>query len=582
MRKLIFPRWSSGRITTRLINHPVHPREKFPVIIATIEALETRRLLSGAFPTAFEQYVLELINRARANPGAEVTRLSGSTWGDDPSQVPGSAFPAPQTPSLNEGLPAGTIADTPEPPLAFNADLTLTAQTYSSTLLGDDSPLTHTFNGTSPTSRVQANGYNGQAGENLAVIANSAALPISESAATQLHDNLFIDSNVTGRGHRLNILNTTSGYQEIGIGLAASTHYTALGSATPNAVMLTEDFGVPTNTNPILTGVAFADANKNNVYDPGEGLGNVTITATRTSDNAVFSTTTWAAGGYSLQLAPGTYSVTASGDDIGSPAASMVTLSSQNVESDFTATKTSGGPQLTSALSGALPAAAVSGTKTTAKQTLVITNHSGGVISQTATIQLFLSPDATLDNAAVRVGSLLKTHLKLKANGTQAISLPLKNFPTVANGNYFVLAQFTSGATVGVAASGSKINLAAPFVNLSDSVTVVSPSAKPGSKAVITVTVKNSGNINAQRPLQIALSASTDPAGANPQSLPSQTKSIHIAPGGQSVLRLSVPIPAALVPDSYFIVATVDPNNTFNESNPNDNTAVSGNELKVQ
>ncbi len=138
------------------------------------ETLEARRLLSGSFPTAIEQYVLQLINRARANPGAEVTRLNGSTWGDDPSLVPGSSFPQPQTPSLNEGLPAGTIADTPEPPLAFNPELTLTAENYSSTLLDNESPITHTFNNTTPSTRVQANGYDGGAGENLAIVGNSA------------------------------------------------------------------------------------------------------------------------------------------------------------------------------------------------------------------------------------------------------------------------------------------------------------------------------------------------------------------------------------------------------------------------
>jgi serralysin len=640
------------------------------------ESLEQRRLLSGAFPTAYEQYVLQLINRARANPGAEVTRLSGSTWGDDPTLVPGTAYPAPQTPSLNEGLPAGTIVDTPEPPLAFNADLTLTSEDYSQTLLSDESPITHTLNGTTPTSRAQANGYAGQAGENLAIVANSAAMPVSAAVAEQLHDNLFVDNNVTGRGHRLNLLNTTSGYREVGIGLAASSDYTAFGSATPNAVLLTEDFGVPADNNPILTGVAFADANNNHFYDPGEGLGNVTITATRTSDNAVFSTTTWTAGGYSLQLAPGTYSVTASGNGISTPSPIVVTLSTQNVEEDFTpgavattaptvvtqpapqtvsagsnvtfsaavsgtptptvkwqvssnggaftnipgansttlsfiaqnsengdeyravftnadgvattnpaqltvAAVSSGTPLFTTALTGVLPSQAVSGAPTAAKQTLVVTNNSLSAINQFATVQLFLSPDPTLDSSAIPVGLPRREHVKIGADGQQDFSLPLRKFPSAGAGNYFVLARLSSSGATALAASNAEISLASPLVNLSDSVTVVSTTVKPGKKAVIAITVANSGNVRAKGRLQIALSASTDPAGANSQILRLASAPIAIAPGAKAVLRLTVPLPAAMVPGAYFITAGIDPNNAFAESNPNDNTATSSDTFNV-
>src|SRR5690348_1334717 len=53
------------------------------------ERLEGRRLLSAVGPTAIEQYVLQQINRARANPAAEAASL-----GID----------------LNEGLSPGTVS----------------------------------------------------------------------------------------------------------------------------------------------------------------------------------------------------------------------------------------------------------------------------------------------------------------------------------------------------------------------------------------------------------------------------------------------------------------------------------------
>jgi hypothetical protein len=57
-----------------------------------------------------------------------------------------------------------------------------------------------------------------------------------------------------------------------------------------------------------LTGVAY---NGNGWYFPGEGIGNVRVVATRKADGKSFSTTTWAAGGYSLWLPPGDYTVVA-------------------------------------------------------------------------------------------------------------------------------------------------------------------------------------------------------------------------------------------------------------------------------
>ena len=80
-------------------------------------ALESRRLLAAAFPSAHEQYLVELINRGRANPSAEATR-----WGT----------------ALNEGLPAGTISTTPKQPLAINPYVTDAARKHSQWMIDTD------------------------------------------------------------------------------------------------------------------------------------------------------------------------------------------------------------------------------------------------------------------------------------------------------------------------------------------------------------------------------------------------------------------------------------------------------------
>src|SRR5687767_10501834 len=75
------------------------PKSKTSSAPKLLEQLETRSMLSASYPTAFEQYVIELINRARANPSAEAKR-----YGID----------------LNEGLAGGTISSGARQPLAIN------------------------------------------------------------------------------------------------------------------------------------------------------------------------------------------------------------------------------------------------------------------------------------------------------------------------------------------------------------------------------------------------------------------------------------------------------------------------------
>ena len=67
--------------------------------------------MMSAAPSAAEQYFLELINRARANPAAEAARLGIS---------------------LNEGLAGGTITASAKPPLAFNEHGAIMAATVLS------------------------------------------------------------------------------------------------------------------------------------------------------------------------------------------------------------------------------------------------------------------------------------------------------------------------------------------------------------------------------------------------------------------------------------------------------------------
>ncbi|MGH7177665.1 MAG: CAP domain-containing protein, partial [Tepidisphaeraceae bacterium] len=250
--------------------------------ISQFETLEPRRLLAAVFPSNAEQLMVELINRARAKPATEASR-----FGID----------------LNEGLSPGTISTSAKQPLAINPFLTDAARKHSKWMLDNDI-FSHTgAAGSNPRTRMTSAGYvfgfSGSGGENIAYRGKSSSVPELTSTTIQLHQDLFVDKDINLRGHRKNMLDNV--HEEIGAGVQSGVF------TTSNAVMLTTDFAY-TNTSSFLTGVAFSDAiTADSFYTVGEGIAGVTITATRTTDKAVFSTTTWSSGGYSLKLSPGVY-----------------------------------------------------------------------------------------------------------------------------------------------------------------------------------------------------------------------------------------------------------------------------------
>ena len=200
----------------------------------------------------------------------------------------------------------------------------------------DTDTFSHTgVSGTDPGERMTSAGYaftgNWTWGENIGWDGSTGS--INETTETSTIENqLFIDSGISGRGHRINLMN--GAFKEIGAGIVTG-QFTS--GQTYNAAMATQDFGT-TGSSEFLTGVAYSDAIvKDNFYTVGEGLSGVTITATRTSDNAVFQTTSWSSGGYSLALAAGTYTVTASGGGLGGTVIdNNVVIGTQNVKEDFT------------------------------------------------------------------------------------------------------------------------------------------------------------------------------------------------------------------------------------------------------
>lgn len=255
-------------------------------------------------PTAYEQYLLELINRARLNPVGEAN-LFGI--------------------GLNDGLNANTISDSAKQPLAFNLLLIDAARSHSQWMLDTDT-FSHTGEGGSSSGdRMRDAGYQFTGswtwGENIGYTGTTGTLNVN-NAVGQVHKNLFKSS-----GHRKNILNNS--YREIGLA-------TLTGDFDGyNALMVTEDFA-KSGSDIFLTGVAFDDlVQDDDFYTVGEGLGGIEVTAVRQSDNRSFTTTTMASGGYQIALDAGTYEVSFSDNNQMIGSSHQVSIAGENIKLDL-------------------------------------------------------------------------------------------------------------------------------------------------------------------------------------------------------------------------------------------------------
>lgn len=281
------------------------------------ERFESRRLLAGHVPTPSsldspvvdalpeEQLLVELINRARADPSTESARLGVG---------------------LNDGLEEDDVLDgTPSPPLALRQPLFDAARDHSLAMIDRDF-FSHVDprDGSSPSDRARAANYPGGAGENLAFLWFNPC-ESRPAIAEEAHELLF-----GSPGHRVNLLRPS--YRDVGVGIA-------LGDAECTVprfeqVKVTEKFGFALPA--ALTGVAFVDnVVQDDFYSVGEGLDGVVIEA-RSSSGEMFRTMTGPSGGYTLDLPPAAYVVTASGAGLESSVVERsVVIDRDNVKLDF-------------------------------------------------------------------------------------------------------------------------------------------------------------------------------------------------------------------------------------------------------
>lgn len=259
--------------TPEKMRHHHHPYVTVGKILPSIFCASACAAASAAVerydhgdPTPWEQLMLELVNRARADPPAEAARL-----GID----------------LNAGLAAGTITPEPKPPLAFHPLLIDAAVQHSLWMLA-----TSTFShigqaGSTPQQRMATAGYAFFGGSSSAENIAAGSYFGEPNMAAQTHDRH--DALVHSPGHRVNLFR--AGIRDVGIGIRNG----AFQGGT--WVMATQNFAASGGQpHRFVTGVVYKDHNGNGLYDAGEGLSGVTVTPEGGSWEAVTSTS----GGYAV------------------------------------------------------------------------------------------------------------------------------------------------------------------------------------------------------------------------------------------------------------------------------------------
>lgn len=290
----------------------------FMALVSISATAQPNQAYSHGDPTPEEQLMLEMINRARANPSEEGVRLMDTD--DARVQQSYSFF------NINKSATKQAFAGYAQrPPLAFHPSLMTAAAAHSKDM--DD----HNFQG--------HNSSNGDdLGDRYAKVSYASMGTYGENVAAYSesvwhgHCGLNVDwgeQNQIDLGHRTNIMNISNYlFTEIGIGILINNQGLQTGHVGP--YVITQDFGLRSVR--YITGVVYNDKNANGFYDIGEGLSGVTVKPNRGTYYAVTSTS----GGYAIPFTgSGSVVVTASEGGLAAPVTKTVDFSGENIKVDF-------------------------------------------------------------------------------------------------------------------------------------------------------------------------------------------------------------------------------------------------------
>ncbi|MCC1494750.1 CAP domain-containing protein [Cognatishimia sp. F0-27] len=274
-------------------------------------------------PTAEEQLYLELINRSRQDPAGEYDELVSNASrqrGANGDITNALQYFDTDMDLLREQLNGYDAVA----PVAWSFALADSADTHTLLMIEHDRQ-SHNLPGEPGLGdRVIDAGYTGfqRVAENIFAYVENVL---------HGHAGFYIDwgAGPTGiqdpAGHRNTILSNV--FTEVGL----SQMEDGPGSST-GPYLTTQHFGNRWDYDPQLLGVVIDDADNDDFYDRGEGMGGVTVTAE--GDAGTFTTTSWSSGGYQMVLPDGSYTLTFSGGGLDGVVTTTVTMAGANVKVD--------------------------------------------------------------------------------------------------------------------------------------------------------------------------------------------------------------------------------------------------------
>jgi uncharacterized protein YkwD len=295
-------------------------------------------------PTAAEQYMLSVINRARANPPAEAQRLLLMLQTNPDLRGAAATTDASGFVAQMSNLPQ-------LPPLAFNTRLIEAAHDHDLAMLAANAQQ-HSARGflTNPSVATASDGQpyfpTGDSawatGENIFAYSQSVTQPSPKSDVDFFEAGLLLDWGNPDFGHLRNLMAPEVGemtsiphvpFNQVGIGLLIGVQPGAAGALNVGPAILTQEFAWRAGAQ-FLTGDVYRDDDQDGAYSIGEGVGGVTIVATGQAGQGTFQTITWSSGGYSLELPPGPYALASTSPQSGGHTASVV-IAADNSEWDI-------------------------------------------------------------------------------------------------------------------------------------------------------------------------------------------------------------------------------------------------------
>jgi len=275
----------------------------------------------GLHPDGNEQQFIWFMNRARSNPAQEGMWLAAL---DDPFVASAVDFYGVDLALLQDEFAGYSV----KPPAAFDVRLYNAAFDHSLYLISIDG---QTHDG--QFERIDAAGFR----------YTSARVNVFSYTQSSLHGHAAFNIDwgdstdgsgmQDGRGHRMAVMSIDGEYTNVGIAAVRETDPgTEVGPLVVTGNYCLADIAYSDHYNRFLVGTVWEDRDGDFVYDPGEGIGGVTVMP----DHGVYYAVTGNSGGYAIPvLSGGDYQVTFTGPGIPGNSVLSASVGTESVLLDY-------------------------------------------------------------------------------------------------------------------------------------------------------------------------------------------------------------------------------------------------------